>query len=58
MATPEGMQAWAETYNAALATDAERAPALPRVRASRAANTAATRRKMAQQSRRRNRKKR
>jgi hypothetical protein len=58
MATPEGMQAWAETYNAALATDAERAPALPRVRASRAANTAAARRKMAQRSRRQNRKKR
>lgn len=58
MATPEGVQAWAATYNAGLAAGAERPPALPRVQASRTTNTAAARRKIAQQSRRQNRKKR
>ena len=58
VATPEGMQAWAETYNAGLRAGAERPLALPRVQASRATKTAAARRKIAQQSRRQNRKKR
>ena len=58
VATPEGMQAWAATYNAGLAAGAERPPALPPVRASRATKAAAARRKIAQRSRRQNRKQR
>jgi hypothetical protein len=58
VATPEGMQAWAETYNAGLAGGTEPPLALPRVRASRATSAAAARRKIAQRSRRQNRKKR
>ena len=59
MATPEGIQAWMETYNAGLAgVGAERPLALPRARASRASKPTVARRKLAQQSRRTNRKKR
>jgi hypothetical protein len=59
MTTPEGMQAWAETYNAGLRVDAERLPAVPGARTtSRATRTTAARRKLAQTSRRVNRKKR
>ena len=58
VATPAGMQAWAEAYNASLAAGAADPPtAVPRA-ASRAKQRAAARRKIAQQSRRRNRKKR
>jgi hypothetical protein len=57
VATPEGMQAWAETYNAGLTAGAERPLALPGVPASHAKDTAAARRKIAQRSRRQNRKK-
>jgi hypothetical protein len=63
MTSPEGMQVWAETYNAGLSTTAPRPPdEMPRVSSSptgRATRTtAATRRKLAQRSRRINRKKR
>ena len=58
MATPEGIQAWTETYNAGLRVDAERPLALPRARTSRASKPTVARRKLAQQSRRTNRKKR
>ena len=58
MATPEGIQAWAETYNAGLRVDAELPLplALPRARTSRASKPTVARRKLAQQSRRTNRK--
>jgi hypothetical protein len=63
MASPEGMQVWAETYNAGLRTaeprpldEAPRASSSPTGRASR--STTATRRKLAQRSRRINRKRR
>jgi hypothetical protein len=62
MTSPEGLQAWAETYNAGLRTaeprplDEARASSSPPGRATRTA--AATRRKLARRSRRINRKKR
>ena len=56
MATPEGIQAWTETYNAGLRVDAERPLAVPRARTSRASQPTVARRKLAQQSRRTNRK--
>lgn len=58
MSTPEGMQAWAETYNAGLPVNVDRPLELPRASASRATRTTAARRKIAQRSRRANRKKR
>jgi hypothetical protein len=58
VATPEGMQAWAETYNAGLACGTEPPLALPRVPVSRAKDTAVARHRIAQRSRRQNRKKR
>ena len=59
MSTPEGIQAWMESYNAGLRVDAPRPLALPRTRTtSRATGTATARRKLAQRSRRANRKKR
>ena len=59
MATPEGIQAWMEAYNAGLVgVGAERPLALPRARTSRASKPTVARRKLAQQSRRTNRKKR
>jgi len=59
MATPEGIQAWMDTYNAGLAgVGAERSLALPRARTSRVSKPTVARRKLAQQSRRTNRKKR
>jgi hypothetical protein len=57
--TPEGMQAWAETYNAGLGINTQQPLELPRANAGRANRTAAaSRRKLAQRSRRVNRKKR
>jgi hypothetical protein len=59
MTTPEGMQAWAATCNMGLRVDAERPQALPGASAGRVTRTAAaSRRKLAQRSRRINRKKR
>ena len=59
MSTPEGVQAWMETYNTGLRANAERPLAVPRTRTtSRATGTATARRKLAQRSRRANRKKR
>jgi hypothetical protein len=61
MTTPEGMQAWADTYNAGLhvSADPARALVLPSAgTARRATTTTAARRKLAQRSRRVNRKKR
>jgi hypothetical protein len=59
MTTPEGIQAWTETYNAGLHMDAERPTALPRAgTTTRATRTTASRRRLAQRSRRVNRKKR
>ena len=59
MTTPEGMQAWTETYNAGLRMNAERPQAQPAARTTRRAiRTTAARRKLAQRSRRANRKKR
>ena len=57
MTTPEGVQAWVETYNAELRATTESPPALPRARPSRTTKTEVARRKMAQTSRRKNRKK-
>ena len=48
LATPEGIQAWTETYNAGLRVDAERPLALPRARTSRASKPPVARRKLAQ----------
>ena len=56
--TPEGVQAWVATYNAELRAAAEAPLPRPRAQASHATKTDAVRRKMAQQSRRKNRKKR
>ena len=59
MATPGGIQAWTDTYNAGLVgVGAERPLAPPRARTSRASKPTVARRKLAQQSRRTNRKKR
>jgi hypothetical protein len=59
MTTPEGMQAWTETYNAGLRMNMEQPQAQTAARAtSRATRTTAARRKLAQRSRRANRKKR
>lgn len=53
MTTPEGIQAWMETYNAGLGVDAPRPLALPRARTtSRATGTGTARGKLAQRGRR------